>query len=47
MLQRRDNPYVAMDTAGQFPAPDGSVNTDEVLAKSSIGSQNGSQAPTA
>ena len=30
---------MAMDTAAQFPTPDGSVNTDEVLAKSSSGSR--------
>lgn len=46
VLERRSNPYEAMDTVVHPPDQENSLNTDEGVAKPFSGSQNGSQAST-
>ncbi|XP_078350899.1 lysosomal proton-coupled steroid conjugate and bile acid symporter SLC46A3-like [Oculina patagonica] len=47
VLERRSNPYVAMDTVIQPPDMESSSNNDDGLAKPFSGSQYGSEASTA
>jgi len=47
VLERRSNPYEAMNTVVHSSDQESSLNTDEGVAKPFSGSQNGSQASTA